>query len=1325
MKKKFIFLMSAFAVMLAAYATITTAAKKAQTADIVYDFSAFDAATDTPTSDLWSYTDDPQWANIRNASALEEPTAINTRLANILFTCSGSGNIVWQLYAGGGMGNQLVINSSGVSAKFTEVKAGDNLVFYATANREAQLGDYTIAKNADYAEYTLVADADAPTIALPRGLTIRTITIKKAAAAVTGKTWDFTKFSAESIEGLDDKGNLTGSYDADPTKWSAVKNSAAVDGKLMLSETKEFPLTEGISFKAASGKLFVRNYPEANGGCHLFSNDNSIEMSIPTAAGNVVVVKATSLKNNPTLAVISGAEEEGAVIANSYDYYTFHATADVLNLKYARNIAIKQIYTGEAPTPADPALTVAANELEIIMGETATIEYQTKSDIAPKFTSSDEEVATVDATGKVSALKAGTAVITVLQAANAYFTESKQEVTVTVKMPGSNKIEELLADALEKAQDGAATLTLDGAGEYTLDEEAAAGFVNLTIEGNGAKIVLGEAGAISAKQGLTIKNVNIDAANGKAAPVQLASMVKSVKDEETGESVETPDAALFNLHGANGKNAYFNEQAITLEKVNVSGLTTALIQTQKCDGGGWCLKNLNIKNSIIQLNATGGKFLDWQSNGGDALIKNINLEGNTIYNIQANDQIYFLAYNTSKPMPNKFYGDEDNTCTWTMTNNIFAQCFRQMSDRYTENKVATVKWTKNVWYGHTNLTKTRNCTFEMTAADNSGDGTVSLGSFGTKETLMITVPTEAFDFNVDALLPYFSLFKRTQAYENRMGDTRWLAEGKVAEGRTWDFSANATNYPEEWAAIVADETNWNVSKTNQRYQNNVALDGTEAQVNVTEVAEQEPTVVTRNIKFMEGLFWTADVKKLLIGNGDTNYNCLQIQKGAKFTVKGLYAGDVIAVTACSTTKNEEADNIRFTNAYPDALAVAKAGEYTEYTVTAVSDGEVTFEAAKDVRLQKLAITPMAADYSYPGLAIRLANDIAKDVENTDEGGNVTVKEYNTKGVRMMAGDKDGIVATTKNAMVPVTYTSSDENVITVDAEGNFTAVAPGTATITVEQAKGAGFYGSTVKRFIVVNNELAYHPIAINMQNEQAELVYTPDAIGYVAGADNNNINDYHVLPAYSGWMFYNNGNDGDGYVQAKTGSNSWMKIDYRDGANDAECNEQCPNSETTGTNACYRPTVSGSYDLTMDYYVTGVEKVKFYYCTSASKVGGLRLNIYEDGKDEPVYSIAGVSDQKGKGANGLSFTVEQAGLDMTKGYKVRALREGDGDVLVYAVKFYGDGTTHGSTVITGIQEMVVVPMNSNVVYDLQGRRVSTLKSGQLYIKNGKKFLNK
>ena len=1226
MKKKFIFLCSAFAIL--AVTAFATFANRGGATEIVYDFSVFNAETDQPTSDNWSYAAG-DWGSVRNAAALETPTAINARLANVLFTCGGSGNIVWQLYAANeGYGNQIVMNNSGVSIQLPEASAGDDIIFYATANRDAQFGDYTIAKNAEYANYTFTADADAPTMVLPRGLTIRTITIKKGGAAPAGKTWDVSAITEADMQGYTDgAGNLTGKFSTDPTAWAALYNNAAFEGELMKNATEPFGPTAGLTFKAGGSKwVYVRFYGEPY-GFHIHSNNKDLQMNIPAGAGKAVILKTYG----GIITVLDETAAEASIEKGSaYNYYLLNAKAETVKLKLAKNTEIQKITVLDAaPEQADANLKVTPVSIELNAEETAQLEYTSKNDIAPVFTSSDDKIAKVDATGKITGVSAGTATITVSQGANPYFKAASVEIPVKVKTAGETALDKLIAAAIATAENGAATIELAEGGEYTLDAEAVCDTINVTIEGNKSKIVVGENGAFSAKQGLTIKNVKFDAAQGKVALIQLPKMTTAA------------DSVLYNLHGANGKNAFFNEKAITLENVSVSELTTALI----ANADRWCVKNVNIKNSIFQLNASSGKFIDFQAGGGDGMIKNINIEGSTFYNLQANDGLFFLAYNTSKPMPEKFYGAEDNTCTWTMTNNTFAQVFKQMSDRYTENKVATVKWTKNVWSGHTNLTKTRNCTFEMTVADNSGEG-ASLGSFGTAENLQIAVPETAYDFNEDALIPYFSLFKRTMAYEFRMGDTRWLVAGKVAADRTWDFANNATNHADDWALIKADATNWGQVKEGQevRYQNIVKIDTAEAVVLNGEQAQK--------VKFLEGLTWIADAKKLIVGDGSgATYACLQLQKGCQFSFDNVYAGDTILFTACNTGKNPTEDCVKFANGYPGIIGLSKAGEYTTDTIIALTAGKFSVEMAADTRLQKIEVRPYTGDYTYSGLTVAM------------NSGKINL--------RMNVADEDTITVTTKNAMVPVLFTSSDEAVATVDAEGKITAVAPGIAYITIDQAAGGIYYGMQKKIFVQVMPELAFHQVAVNYESEKCETVYSPDAIGYVAKADNNDVETRFITPEYATWMYFNNGNNGDNVVIAKNANNAWMKIDYTDGANDSICSQACPVGKN-GTNDCYNPSSGGGFAYSMDYYVTGVEKVKFYYHTSASKAGGLRLQVFENtAEGEPIDTQAGVSDQKGKGANGLSFTVSLGGLEKDKKYIIRALREGDGDVLVYAAKFY------------------------------------------------------
>ena len=78
-------------------------------------------------------------------------------------------------------------------------------------------------------------------------------------------------------------------------------------------------------------------------------------------------------------------------------------------------------------------ITVTSDEaIEMIFGETATIEATANSGAELTYKSSDESVATVDATGKVTAVGSGEATITVAAAATDTYGPATKDVTVTV-----------------------------------------------------------------------------------------------------------------------------------------------------------------------------------------------------------------------------------------------------------------------------------------------------------------------------------------------------------------------------------------------------------------------------------------------------------------------------------------------------------------------------------------------------------------------------------------------------------------------------------------------------------------------------------------------------------------------------------------------------------------------------------------------------------------------------------------------------------------------------------------------------------------------------
>lgn len=80
--------------------------------------------------------------------------------------------------------------------------------------------------------------------------------------------------------------------------------------------------------------------------------------------------------------------------------------------------------------------------------------------------------------------------------------------------------------------------------------------------------------------------------------------------------------------------------------------------------------------------------------------------------------------------------------------------------------------------------------------------------------------------------------------------------------------------------------------------------------------------------------------------------------------------------------------------------------------------------------------------------------------------------FNNDKLYLLSGDAAINIATITEG-APVTITSSDENVITIDADGNVVPVGPGTATITIKVTENEKYTGATETITIVVGRKVA------------------------------------------------------------------------------------------------------------------------------------------------------------------------------------------------------------------------------------------------------------
>lgn len=80
--------------------------------------------------------------------------------------------------------------------------------------------------------------------------------------------------------------------------------------------------------------------------------------------------------------------------------------------------------------------------------------------------------------------------------------------------------------------------------------------------------------------------------------------------------------------------------------------------------------------------------------------------------------------------------------------------------------------------------------------------------------------------------------------------------------------------------------------------------------------------------------------------------------------------------------------------------------------------------------------------------------------------------FNNDKLYLLSGDAAINIATITEG-APVTITSSDENVITIDADGNVVPVGPGTATITIKVIESEKYTGATETITIVVGRKVS------------------------------------------------------------------------------------------------------------------------------------------------------------------------------------------------------------------------------------------------------------
>ncbi|MGN1376577.1 MAG: pectinesterase family protein, partial [Prevotella sp.] len=124
---------------------------------------------------------------------------------------------------------------------------------------------------------------------------------------------------------------------------------------------------------------------------------------------------------------------------------------------------------------------------------------------------------------------------------------------------------------------------------------------------------------------------------------------------------------------------------------------------------------------------------------------------------------------------------------------------------------------------------------------------------------------------------------------------------------------------------------------------------------------------------------------------------------------------------------------------------------------------------------------------------------------------------------------------------------------------------------------------------------------------------------------------------------------------------------------------------------------------------VTGTKKAKIYFNGAASTPGHIVIDIKPEG--ESTTTINSTNDY-GKLTNHQSDTIETE-LDPSKKYEL--LLRGTQDMALWAFKFWPSSD--------GIDEIEADNEDNAPIYNIQGLKVKTTVPGNIYIRNGKKFV--
>lgn len=411
-----------------------------------------------------------------------------------------------------------------------------------------------------------------------------------------------------------------------------------------------------------------------------------------------------------------------------------------------------QAASAEFTVEVDGLLKMPLLEKEMAIDEEYNLGVTSVSTGAITYESSNTKVATVDADGNVKAIACGDATITVhIEATPEYDRTEDLEFTAKVRIFDYDQLKTLIADNTEVNAIFADNVVITANQTHSWKNK------KITLSGNKEKpatIVLTKVFYIN--DNFKIENVNIDASGLSNALIKLDNGGSA----KTNEQVYT-DAAVTG--------AYYLEE-VTLNNVMIKNLKQNLIHSNSKD---WALDKLNVTNCIIQLDNDTYPIVQFNSGTSqnkDA-IKNITFKDNTIYNINAGSNHYFVRFKNASNATGMF-GPKNCPFEFVFENNTLINVSngQKFGDQLPNNAQTKVTMKNNIYVDVKTVSKIAqgNCTKTITG--NFGYGNGQEDSMSTKlDEAPFTSPTEPLDLTKK----YGGLNLKASGAAAGAGDPRW------------------------------------------------------------------------------------------------------------------------------------------------------------------------------------------------------------------------------------------------------------------------------------------------------------------------------------------------------------------------------------------------------------------------------------------------------------------------------------------------------------------------------------------------------------------------